>query len=74
MIKYTSVAHYIAGSITALSYMAHWILVPCGMIIFLFYEVDEDYHISDQAFIDIREFMVAYFITCAGLIIWRLIR
>ena len=41
-----------------------------GAILFLAYEVDEDWHISDEAFHDILEFMVGFFVAVAGLIIW----
>ena len=53
--------------------MVHWTLPILGAVLFLAYEVDEDFHISDEAFHDILEAMIGFFITVAGLIIWRLI-
>jgi len=71
--KYTSVAHYIAGIITALSYKIHWVLVPCGLPVFLAYEINQSQNIPDPAYEEIMEFAIGFFVTCAGLIIWRLI-
>ena len=71
MPKYRNIAHYLAGILTALSCEVNWVLPIVGAILFLAYEVDEDWHISDEAFHDILEFMIGFFVCVAGLIIWR---
>ena len=73
MWRYRNAAHYLIGMITAMSSMVHWTLPLVGVLFFLAYEVDEDFHISDEAFHDILEAMIGFFVTVTGLIIWRLI-
>ena len=70
---YRNFAHYLVGIIIALSSLVNWVLPLCGLALFLVYEVDEDYHISDQAFRDILEAAIGFFTTTGGLIIWRLL-
>ena len=71
MPKYRNIAHYLAGALTALSSEVSWVLVIVGAILFLAYEVDEDWHLYDEAYHDILEFMLGFFIAVTGLIIWR---
>lgn len=73
MWRYRNAAHYLAGIIVALSSQVHWTLPLGGMALFLTYEVNEDWHLHDQAYHDILEFMLGFFVTVAGLIIWRYI-
>ena len=62
-------AHYIAGILIALSSMVSWTLPIVGAIMFLVYEVDEDWHLHDKAYHDILEAMLGFFVATAGLII-----
>lgn len=73
MWRYRNAAHYIVGLLIALSSMVNWVLPLVGAVLFLFYEVDEDWHLYDEAYHDILEAMIGFFIATAGLIIWRLV-
>ncbi len=73
MWRYRNAAHYLVGMITAMSSQVHWTLPLVSVIFFLAYEVDEDYHISDEAFRDILEATIGFFATVTALIIWRFI-
>lgn len=73
MPKYRNVAHYLVGIIIVMSSQVHWTLPLVGVLLFLAYEVDEDWHLYDEAYHDILEAMLGFFVTVAGLIIWRLL-
>jgi len=66
--RYRNVAHYLAGLISALSSLVSWVLPLTGAVIFLVYELQEDKILHDEAYPDILEFAVGYFIACAILI------
>lgn len=72
MIKYRNAAHYLVGILVALSSLVNWVLPLIGTVFFLTYELDEDWHLYDQAYHDILEAMIGFFIAVSGLIIWRL--
>ena len=71
MLLYRNAAHYLVGILTAVSSEVNWVLTLVGAILFLAYEVDEDWHISDQAFHDILEACIGFYVAIAGLIVWR---
>lgn len=73
MIKYTSVAHYIAGIITALAYMVSWVLPLCGLLVFLVYELNQSQNIPDPAYEEIMEFAIGYFASLFILEIYAII-
>ena len=73
MWRYRNAAHYLAGVLLALSSMVSWTLPVVGCIMFLVYEVDEDWHIKDNAYHDILECMLGFFLATTGLIVWRLL-
>ena len=73
MWRYRNAAHYLAGILSAMSIEVHWCIVLGGIALFLAYEVNEDWHLSDKAFHDILEFMIGFFVAAGGLIAWRFI-
>ena len=73
MWRYRNAAHYLVGILVALSSQVSWVLPLVGAALFLTYEVDEDYHLSDEAFHDILEAIIGFFVAVAGLILWRLL-
>ena len=73
MWRYQNAAHYLAGVLTAVSGEVSTMLPLVGAMLFLAYEVNEDWHLHDQAYQDILEFMLGFFMAVTGLIIWRLI-
>lgn len=73
MWRYRNAAHYLVGMIIVMSSMVNWVLPIIGTALFLTYEVNEDWHLHDQAYQDILEAMLGFFVATAGLIIWRFI-
>lgn len=71
MWRYRNAAHYVAGVITALAVTVSWVLVLAALAIFMAYELDEDWHLYDEAYHDILEFAIGFFAAVTGLIIWR---
>jgi len=67
----TFLSHFFAGVITILSVLVHPVLPIILLFIFTVYEVDEDYHLSDKAFVDIRQFGYGAFLTSLILIILK---
>ena len=68
--KYRNAAHYLVGILVALSSRESWVLPLVGILIFLAYELDEDWHLYDEAYHDILECAIGFFVTVAGLIVW----
>jgi len=66
--KLTSIAHYVAGAITAIATTANPIAAIIGFLGFMIYELDEDWHLSDKAFRDIKEFMIGFYVALALLL------
>ena len=71
--KYRNAAHYLAGILTCFSYILCWVLPVIGLVSFITYELNEDRHLTDQAYKDILEYLVGFFVTVAGLITWRFV-
>ena len=69
MWTYKNAAHYIAGILIAVSCLVSWTLPIIGAIMFLVYEVDEDWHLHDKAYHDILEAMLGFFLAVVGLLI-----
>lgn len=70
----TSLAHYVAGAITAIATTINPIAAIIGFLGFIIYEVDEDWHLNDKAFHDIKEYMIGYFATLTLLLTLTLYR
>lgn len=74
-LKPTSFAHYFAGIVTvvvALSWPVISVLLFVGFII---YELNEDWYLEDEAFHDIREYLVGLVGTSVFLVLraWQLL-
>ncbi len=67
------IAHYLVGVLIAGGALAHWTLPLIGTALFLVYEIDEDWHLYDQAYKDILEAAIGFFAAVTGLIAWRLL-
>lgn len=58
-----SIVHFLGGALTALVSTKFPVLGLIMAILFIVYEVDEDWHLSDEAFRDILEFTIGLYIT-----------
>jgi hypothetical protein len=56
--KLTSLAHYFFGFLSAVMVRVSIVFTVINAIVFIIYELDEDWKISDYAYKDIREFLV----------------
>ena len=68
------IIHFIGGVITALAAIKAPVLGFIMAIVFLVYELNEDWHIRDEAFKDIRAYLVGLFITALAYILHGVIR
>ena len=66
-------AHFFSGVMTVLSVYIHPILAIITFLCFIIYELDEDWHISDGAFKDIRYYGIGLFLTISILYILRVL-
>ena len=57
----TDVIHIIAGLVTALITMVNSVLATFMFVGFIIYELDEDWHLSDEAFQDIKEYLIGLY-------------
>jgi len=55
--KLTSLAHYLFGFLTAFVMKISSVFSVINTFVFIVYELDEDWKISDDAYKDIREFL-----------------
>ena len=60
-IKITSLAHYLGGSISATLAIIVPILAVLLTALFVIYEMDEKWTISDESFVDLREYLLGMF-------------
>jgi len=68
--KLTSIAHYVAGFlIPYIAIYIHWSISLIATILFILYELDEEFHLSDESYIDIKEFLIGLYIGCVSIII-----
>ena len=61
MIKLTSLAHYLGGSIAAALTLVVPTLAVLLTALFVIYEMDEKWTISDESFVDLKEYLVGMF-------------
>ena len=54
-------AHIVSGFITGLLFQVNPLLAAFLLAVFLIYQFDEDWHIEDQAWRDIREYAVGFY-------------
>ena len=67
------VVHFIGGVITALAAIKAPVLGLVMALVFLVYELNEDWHIKDEAYKDIKAYLVGLFITAFAHIIYGVI-
>ncbi len=56
-----SVAHFVGGVITGMVSRANPILAVLMFTVLIIYELDEDWHLNDNAYKDIFEYMVGLY-------------
>ncbi len=66
------ITHFLAGFLTACVSQINAVLSVLMFLIFIIYELDEDWHLSDQAYIDIRDYAAGLY--AAATIIYIIIR
>jgi len=59
---FTKVAHFVAGFLTGYSTELSFVLPILMFLVFIVYELDEDWHISDNAYEDIRDYAVGLYL------------
>jgi len=62
----TKVGHGLFGFVSTLSVLVHPILPALSAILFVLYELDESFHLCDEAYDEIREFLYGF---AAGLVV-----
>jgi len=68
--KLAQVFHFLAGFVTTLTIIYLSPVVGTLMfIVFLIYELDEDWHISDKAFIDILFYAIGLYVAAVILML-----
>ena len=68
-VKLTSLAHYYGGFLSGLCCLFNPVLSVLATGVFLIYELDEDWHISDEAFRDIREYLLGLFAAMIAVVV-----
>lgn len=58
----TDTGHFIGGILTVLASVPFPVPSAFLVILFLVYQLDESWHINDQAFFDIKTFMLGGFV------------
>jgi hypothetical protein len=63
-----SVSHFLAGLLSSLAVIVSPVLTVIGFLVFLIYELDEEWKLTDPAYEEIREYGIGYFLGVALLI------
>jgi hypothetical protein len=69
---FTKLIHFLGGFLTAYSTEFSIILPILMFLIFVLYELDEDWHISDNAYEDIRDYAIGLYLYAILRIIFSL--
>lgn len=64
-----TLAHVVFGLISVLSVMIHPILPILTSLLFIIYELDEEWHLDDEAYDELKEYMVGVTIGIAIMLI-----
>jgi len=72
-VKYRNFAHYLVGVLMVLGALISPAIPIVLLLLFLVYEVDEDWHLYDQAYRDILEAMIGFFVATSAIIVWRVV-
>ena len=57
-----NVAHIIAGLIASLATFINPVVGVLATVLFVIYELDEEWHLKDESYKDILEFAVGYYV------------
>jgi len=68
MLKATDLAHILYGILTVFAPIH---IAPIMAALFVIYELDEEWHLNDEAYRDISEYMLGIAI---GVILWLILR
>ncbi|XOB63836.1 hypothetical protein ACMC56_16720 (plasmid) [Campylobacterota bacterium DY0563] len=68
---YERLAHFLAGIITAAASVQGWLLGLLLFSTFIIYELDEDLHLGDLAFVDIRDYALGLYTASLLLLLFR---
>jgi len=67
------VIHFVGGLLTGLAAAFNPVLAVLMFTAFIVYEINEDWHLRDQAFKDIRAYAAGlYMVAAAGVVAWLL--
>jgi hypothetical protein len=64
----SSIAHFASGLTSSLAVIVSPVLSVLGVILFLLYELDEDWRLGDYAYQEIMEFATGFYLGCVALI------
>jgi hypothetical protein len=53
----TRIGHGLFGFVSTMSVLVHPILPALSAVLFVIYELDESFHLCDEAYADIREYL-----------------
>ncbi|MEM2196426.1 MAG: hypothetical protein QXH10_09235 [Ignisphaera sp.] len=67
----TSLAHILYGFISALSITVHPVMPVLCLVLFIVYELDQEWHISDKAYDELAEYCIGFCIALTLLIAYR---
>jgi hypothetical protein len=62
------IAHFTSGLISSLAVIVSPVLSVLGVILFILYEFDEEWKLSDYAYQEIMEFATGFYLGCVALI------
>jgi hypothetical protein len=63
-----SVSHFLAGLLSSLAVAVSPVLTVVGFLVFLIYELDEEWKLEDYAYEEIREYGAGFFLGVAILL------
>jgi len=63
-----SISHFLAGLLSSLAVAVSPVLTIIGFLVFLIYELDEEWRLSNAAYEELREYGVGFFLGVAILL------
>jgi len=70
----TSLVHFLGGVLTALVTTKFTVLGLVMLILFIIYELDERWHLSDESYRDILEYMIGVYVVAFVIFVWNVIQ
>lgn len=68
-----TLAHFTFGLLSCLSVIVNPVLTVLGVALFVLYELDEDWRLSDPAFEEIRQFSIGFGVGMILLLLGKLL-